>query len=94
MTLPIAESPAGRKIKEPEDRNPGEGGTAGSCQVQAVSQPQLLFMNNFIAALMCNAYYGYIQGVFQGKLNDQGKPKYDEAYADLLLNRTNPRQRS
>jgi molybdopterin/thiamine biosynthesis adenylyltransferase len=87
VTMSLADRKSCQGVKEPQDKNPGEGGAGGgSCQVQAVSAPQLLFMNNTIATLMCNAYYGYLQGVFHGKQKDQGKPVYDEVYADLLLN--------
>ncbi len=86
LTLPIAKyKPA---IANPPDKNPGDARREGGCDVQQVSSPQLLITNNAVAALMLSAFYGWTQGVFEGK------DKYGEVYTDVLTNKANPRPRS
>lgn len=86
VTLPIASYK--KEIANPADKNPGDARREGGCEAERVSKPQLLITNNLVAALMLNAFYGWTQGIFEGK------DKYGEVYADVLLNKTNPRPRS
>lgn len=53
-------------IANPQDLHPNEL-KKSSCQEEALSQPQLLFMNLTIAAFMCNCYYAYSMGKFDGE---------------------------
>jgi molybdopterin/thiamine biosynthesis adenylyltransferase len=85
ITLPIANQ-FHREILDPKDDNPGEH--RRGCDQQHESAPQLLITNNYISALMLNAYYGYTQGAFDNKFS-----RYDEVYGDVVVNRARPVQR-
>lgn len=77
-TLPIAERHP--EIDEPEDEHPSQLlKRIQGCDLQILSEPQLLIANNMAAALMLNAFYQYLEG----KLGD-----YDEVYFDCLKNKT------
>jgi len=78
LTLPL-DNDYHREIREPSDRRPDEIG----CDEQVVSEPQLLFMNNTIAAMMLNAFYAY----------SQGKLQYNEAYTDIITGNTRALER-
>jgi molybdopterin/thiamine biosynthesis adenylyltransferase len=54
------------KIADPQDLHPAEK-KQSSCQVEAQSSPQLLFMNLTIAAFMCNCYYAFHEGKFDAE---------------------------
>ncbi len=69
VTLPLTND-YHPEIQNPRDKNPGEAG----CGELAESKPQLLIMNNAIAAAMLNSFYVW----FTGKL------KYDEVYIDIM----------
>lgn len=71
LTLPIANK-FHPEILYPADKRPDEIG----CAELVKSEPQLIFTNLIIAALMLNAFYTYLQG----------KLRYDEVYADILTN--------
>jgi molybdopterin/thiamine biosynthesis adenylyltransferase len=88
VTLPLA-SEFHPEIASPADKNPGEKARESSgCGEEIASSPQLIITNNFVAASMLNAFYGWTQGVFDGN------QKYDEAYNDILLNAVRPCKRS
>jgi hypothetical protein len=70
VTLPIANQ-FHPEIEVPEDKHPDEM----SCEERAVREPQVLFANNAIAAVMCNVFY-----VFRST----GVVPYDEVYIDIL----------
>lgn len=70
-TLPLANE-FHPEVFFPTDQNPGELG----CERLAQSEPQLLFTNNAVAAVMLNAYYAFVEG----------KLDYDEVYLDILTN--------
>lgn len=70
MTLPLANA-YHANIQRPRDKNPGEVG----CDELIESEPQILFMNNLVAAKMLGIFYGYIV---------KSEIKYDEVYCDLL----------
>lgn len=76
LTLPIANK-YHKEISDPRDKSPDEIG----CDQLVASDPQLVFTNLFIASLMLNALYLYLQ--------KQGI-SYDEVYADVLTNSTLP----
>lgn len=69
LTLPL-DNDYHMEIRNPRDKRPDEM----SCEELTASQPQLLFMNNTIAAMMLNAFYAHSQG----KLN------YNEIFADII----------
>jgi hypothetical protein len=69
ITLPLANK-FHPEIMEPTDRNPADLG----CGEMIESQPQLVIMNNLIAAHMLAAFYAFLQG----------RIDYDEVYLDLL----------
>lgn len=71
LTLPIANK-FHPEIQEPADKSPHEM----SCEELAVSEPQLIFTNFYIAALMLNAFYSHMQNGVQ----------YSEVYGDILTN--------
>lgn len=71
ITLPIANS-FHPEIQNPKDKSPDELG----CEEIIESEPQLIFTNNFIAAIMLNAFYAHLQCEL----------KYDEVYADIITN--------
>lgn len=85
-TLPIANQ-FHPEILSPVDQNPGQRN--GGCGAVAQSQPQLLIANNMVAAMMLNAFYGYMEGIFGNKDN-----RYDEVYMDVKLNKARPVNRS
>ena len=72
MGLPIANH-FHEEIVNPRDKRPDELG----CGELVISAPQLIFTNNFIAALMLNAFYSYFY---------QKGCKYNEVYADIITN--------
>lgn len=82
LTLPVA-SKYHPEISNPADHNPGD--VSSSCEVQVVSQPQLLIANNMVAACMLCAFYGWMEGV-----HEQINKSYDEAYFDVKLNKVRP----
>jgi len=86
VTLPVANK-YHPEIMKPGDTNPGAASQRQGCGVQQASQPQLLITNNTVAALMLCAFYGWLQGRFEGK------KEYDEVYCDIKLNRSTPRLR-
>jgi molybdopterin/thiamine biosynthesis adenylyltransferase len=75
LTLPLANC-YHPEIENPTDRSPHEIG----CDEEVISKPQLIFTNNFIAAMMLNAFYNF------ACLENQ--PRYDEVYADIITNNT------
>jgi molybdopterin/thiamine biosynthesis adenylyltransferase len=88
LTLPIVNKHH-PEIINPDDHNPGEAHFG--CGALVAATPQLVFMNNAIATMMCNAYYAYTNGVFHGKLAKMalgklaGPQKYDETCTDILV---------
>jgi molybdopterin/thiamine biosynthesis adenylyltransferase len=69
------------KIANPEDRNPGVTDSRNQgCQVQAQSQPQLLFTNLAIASMMLNCYRKCEQDTF----------KHHQVYVDIETLRSRP----
>jgi len=58
------------EIANPKDKLPNEA----SCAELFSSEPQLVIMNNIIAAMMLSCFYAYLDG----KLN------YQEAYVDII----------
>jgi molybdopterin/thiamine biosynthesis adenylyltransferase len=74
LTLPVANK-FHPEILNPKDKRPDELG----CGELVVSAPQLIFMNNMIAALLLNAFYANFYG--------EGC-KYNEVYADIITNNT------
>lgn len=84
LTLPIANE-FHPEIEEPEDENPADmEKREGGCDVEVVSEPQLLIANNHIAAVMLSTFYGYLEGEID----------YDEVYIDVLANKSSTRKRS
>jgi len=71
VTLPIANK-FHPEIQEPADKSPHEM----SCEELAVSEPQLIFTNFYIASLMLNAFYAHTQKGVQ----------YSEVYGDVITN--------
>jgi len=72
ITLPLANSYHPEIAASANDKSQRELG----CDEIVESEPQLIFTNNFIAAMMLNAFYGYLQG----------RLIYDEVYADIITN--------
>lgn len=79
ITLPLAND-FHPEITHPEDRNPDEM----SCEELSDSSPQIIFMNNMVAAVMLNAFYAHLQG----------KIEYDEVYIDIVTNNCRQIKRS
>lgn len=75
VTLPLTND-RHPEIAEPKDKHPNEL----SCEELMVSEPQLIIMNNAIAAAMLNCFYAYLQG----KLN------YTELYVDIITGNSRP----
>jgi molybdopterin/thiamine biosynthesis adenylyltransferase len=82
VTLPL-DSKYHPEIANPPsgDENPGE---IVGCAGLAPSAPQLLITNNFIAALMLNAFYAFLTQ----------KMNYDEVFADIISNKVKSVQRT
>jgi len=78
QTLPIASYKP--DIAKPADKNPGDARRTGGCETERTNHPQLVITNNYIAALMLNAFYGWTQGVF----DDQNR--YGEVFGDVKRN--------
>lgn len=69
LTLPLANK------YHPEVKNPrGQDEPVPGCGVRVQSEPQLVLMNNLVAALMLSGFYSFLES----------KLDYDEVYADLL----------
>lgn len=65
------------EIQNPRDRNPADL----SCEeLMAAGEPQLLFTNLMVAAMMLNAFYAW----------SRDRLKYSEVYLDILENLTRP----
>ncbi len=65
------------EIAQPQDRNPADL----SCEeLMAAGEPQLLFTNLMVAALMLNAFYAW----------SRDRLTYSEVYLDILENLTRP----
>lgn len=79
VTLPLAND-FHPEIQYPEDRNPADAG----CEQQSESAPQLVLMNNLVAALMLAAFYRLLQD----------KEMYDELYCDLVTGNSRAVRRS
>lgn len=77
LTLPIAND-YHPEIQEPEDENPADVKREAGCDVEVVSEPQLVLANNAVAAAMLNAFYRYMQK----------KQLPDEVYLDVKTNKT------
>lgn len=69
MTLPLAND-FHPEILYPQDSNPGET----SCTEQTPNTPQLLLMNNLVAAMMLSSFYSILRG----------RMPCDEVYLDLM----------
>lgn len=80
------------EICNPTDKHPGEIEQAQGCQVVAVSEPQLLITNNYIAANMLAVLYNVID---KERFKDVVKnpENYAEVYCDLTTLKANPRPR-
>lgn len=85
ITPPITRTQ--RDIANPTDEIPTLASVFG-CHKQHASAPQLLIMNNMVAALMLNAFYGWKEGTFSDHR------KYSTVYTDILVNKSNPVKRS
>ena len=69
ITLPLANK------YHPEVMNPRDTGpTIAGCGARQAADPQIVLMNNLVAAHMLAGFYAYLQG----------KLDYDEVYLDLL----------
>jgi molybdopterin/thiamine biosynthesis adenylyltransferase len=68
---------AHEEIRYPQDKSPEDM----SCEELMNVEPQLIFTNFMVAALMLNAFY-----IFQ----NEGVPTYSEVYFDILANKTRP----
>lgn len=91
LTPPLA-SKFHPEIMNPTDKHPGEVEDAQGCQVLAVSEPQLLITNNYIAANMLAALYNLIEEQqFQNVL--KAPENYAELYCDLAALKTVTRPR-
>lgn len=68
------------EIANPTDKHPTQIEEKTGCQEQVESNPQLLFMNNTIAAIMCNVYYTL----------EQDRVNFEQVYTDILTQRSRP----
>lgn len=87
ITVPITQYHL--EIKNPQDNNPGDidEGREG-CQEQAAISPQLLIMNNLIAAHMLKAFYAVQKGY-----HEKNPKEYSEFYLDIISGKVVPRTR-
>jgi len=70
-----------KEIANPQDTNPADlVEREEGCQEAVVSNPQLLFTNNAIAATMCNVFYSV----------EQNRANYEQVYVDILTQRSRP----
>lgn len=67
------------EIAVPKDRSP-----ADSCEILVSTEPQLIFTNNMVSALMVNAFWKLINGGLD----------YQEVYFDLNQNKAIPKVRN
>lgn len=68
------------EIAEPTEPHPSELVDREGCEEQVDEQPQLLIMNNLIAARMLSIFY----------VVEHGNPTFEQVYDDLLTNRARP----
>lgn len=91
LTPPLA-SKYHPEIMNPTDKHPGEVQKAQGCQVLAVSDPQLLITNNYIAANMLAAFYNLIdKDQYENVI--AAPENFAEIYCDLSTLKTVPRTR-
>jgi len=88
ITVPVA-SRYHPEIQNPQDRNPGDiDEDREGCQEQAAVSPQLLIMNNLIAAHMLKAFYAVQKGY-----HEKDPKEYSEFYLDIPSGKVVPRTR-
>lgn len=68
------------EIANPQDKHPSEVEERNGCEAQVELNPQLLFMNNTISAIMCNVYYTL----------EQNRVNFEQVYTDILTQRSRP----
>lgn len=85
ITPPLASS-YHPEIAFPTDKHPGEVAESQGCQVVAVSAPQLLIMNNMIAANMLAFLYNLLEDKQFAKIVKDPK-NWHELLADLKSNK-------
>jgi len=73
------------EIREPKDKNPGELSCAELAKIDGGTQ--VIWANQFVAALIGNEVYCVVQGEWE-KLRARG-----EVYFDIMQNTASPRQR-
>jgi molybdopterin/thiamine biosynthesis adenylyltransferase len=88
ITVPVA-SHYHPEIQNPQDRNPGDvDEEREGCQELAAAAPQLLIMNNLIAAHMLKAFYAVLKGY-----HEKDPKEYSEFYLDIPSGKVVPRTR-
>jgi len=71
------------EIKNPNDLHPNEHHQAGSCSRLAAEVPQLVIMNNLIAAKMLAAFYNLTDPVVYSERVLQNPHRYGEILCDM-----------
>ena len=80
------------EIQNPQDENPGDAARQDGCDVVAVSEPQLLITNNYIAANMLAAFYNVVDEKQFEKVSVNPE-NFAELYCDISVLKTVPRIR-
>lgn len=87
VTLPLhaTHTPDGKQyhpeIADPQDKHPNEIEQREGCLELIASAPQLLVANNMAAAMMLNAYHGFLTKNFHG--GNMGLFQFDDAHFDI-----------
>lgn len=88
LTPPLA-SKWHPEIQNPTDKNPAEAERGQGCEVLAVAEPQLVIVNNYIAANMIAALFNVIDEK-QFERVSASPENYAELYCDLTTLKTSP----
>lgn len=80
-------------IAQSDDLHPSQMNQPGSCTRMAAQTPQLVIMNNLIAANMLAAFYNLTNPQVYSDIVQKNLVNYGEIYSDLITMRTVPQQR-
>lgn len=92
ITSPLACKHHHPAIANPTDLHPSEMNQPGSCSRQAESTPQLVLMNNLVAANMLAMFYNLTDPVVYSKVVSN-PAMYHQVYIDMTMMKAIPRER-
>ena len=85
ITSPVACKHHHPTIANPTDLHPKQMNQPGSCTRQAESKPQLVLMNNLVAANMLGMFYNCTDPVLMSERVLKNPAMYHQAYIDMTI---------